>query len=57
MTLFKESHDVFSWNYEEMYGMEHFIIIHETKSSPYAKPDRQKPRPVHLRKNATIKES
>ena len=45
--LFKEFHDVFSWPYEEMLGIDPFIIEHEIQTYPDAKPVRQKLRPVN----------
>jgi hypothetical protein len=30
--LFKEFHDIFAWNYEEMLGIDHRIIKHEIKT-------------------------
>jgi hypothetical protein len=54
-SLFKEFHDIFSWSYEEMSGIDPEIVIHETKTYPDAKPVRQRLRPVHPRKVAAIK--
>ena len=53
--LFKEFRDVFAWSYEEMPRIDPSIIIHEIKTYPNAKPVRQKLRPVHPKKLATIK--
>jgi hypothetical protein len=53
--LFKEFRDVFPWSYEEMVGIDPKIFKHEITTYPYAKPVRQKLRPVNPRKAATIK--
>ena len=53
--LFKEFHDIFSWSYEEMPGINPSIVVHEIKTYPTAKPVRQKLRQVHPRKAAAIK--
>ena len=54
-TFFKEFHDVFSWTYEEMLGIDPSIVEHENRTYPNAKPTRQKLRPVNPRKVAKIK--
>jgi hypothetical protein len=36
--LFKEFHDVFSWSYEEMPGIDPRIVEHEITTYPDAKP-------------------
>ena len=38
--LFKEFHDVFSWTYKEMPGIDPRIVEHEIKNYPNAKPVR-----------------
>jgi hypothetical protein len=38
MDLFKEFHDVFSWSYEEMLGIDLKIAEHEITTYPDAKP-------------------
>jgi hypothetical protein len=53
--LFKEFHDIFSWSYEEMLGIDPRIVKHEITTYPNAKPVRQKLRPVNPRKAKTIK--
>jgi hypothetical protein len=53
--LFKEFHDVFSWSYEEMPGIDPRIVEHEITTYPDAKPVQQKLRPVNPRKATTIK--
>jgi hypothetical protein len=53
--LFKEFHDVFSWSYEEMPGIDPKIVEHEITTYPDAKLVRQKLRLVNPRKAATIK--
>ena len=53
--LFKEFHDIFSWSYEEMSGIDPSTVVHEIKTYPLAKPVRQKLRQVHPRKAAAIK--
>jgi hypothetical protein len=54
-SLFKEFRDIFAWSYEEMSGIDPSIVVHEIKTYPGAKPVRQRLRPVHPRKAATIK--
>jgi hypothetical protein len=54
-SLFKEFHDIFSWSYEEMLGIDPEIVIHEIKTYPGAKIVWQCLRPVHPRKEAAIK--
>ena len=41
-TLFKEFHDVFSWSYEEMLGIDPSIIVDEIKTYLMEKPVGQK---------------
>jgi hypothetical protein len=53
--LFKEFHDVFSWSYEEMPGIDPKIVEHEIMTYPDAKPVRQKLHPVNPKKATTIK--
>jgi hypothetical protein len=53
--LFKEFHDVFSWSYEEMPGIDPRIVEHEITTYPDAKPVRQKLHLVNPQKEATIK--
>jgi hypothetical protein len=36
--LFKEFHDIFSWSYEEMPGIDPRIVEHEITTYPDAKP-------------------
>jgi hypothetical protein len=54
-TLFKKFHDVFTWIYKEMPGIDPSIVIHKIKTYPDAKPVRQKLHPVHPKKLAAIK--
>jgi hypothetical protein len=54
-SLFKEFHEIFTWSYEEMPGIDLEIVIHEIKTYPDAKPVRQRLRPVHPFKAAAIK--
>ena len=54
-SLFKEFRDVFTWTYEEIPRIDPFIVVHEIKTYPDAKPVRQKLRQVHPRKVSTIK--
>jgi hypothetical protein len=54
-SLFKEFRDIFAWSYEEMSGIDPAIVVHEIKTYPGAKLVRQRLRPVHPRKVATIK--
>jgi hypothetical protein len=37
-SLFQEFHDVFTWSYEEMSGIDPDIVVHEIKTYPGAKP-------------------
>ena len=53
--LFKEFHDVFSWSYEEIPGIDPSIVEHEIQTYPNTKPVRQKLRPVNPRKATTVK--
>ena len=55
MALFKEFHDIFAWSYEEMSGIDPYIVVHEIKTYPMAKPVRKKLRKVHPWKAAAIK--
>jgi hypothetical protein len=55
MVLFKEFHDVFSYSYEEMPGIDPKIVEHEITTYPDAKPVRQKIHPVNPKKAAAIK--
>ena len=41
-TLFKEFRDIFSSSYEEMPGIDPYIMVHEIKTYPTARPVRQK---------------
>jgi hypothetical protein len=40
-SLFQEFHDVFTWSYGEMSGIDPKIVAHEIKTYPGAKPVRQ----------------
>jgi hypothetical protein len=53
--LFKEFHDVFSWSYEEMPGIDPKIVEHEITTYPDAKPVRQKLCPFNPKKVVAIK--
>jgi hypothetical protein len=53
--LFKEFHDVFSWSYEEMPGIDPRIVEHEITTYPDAKSVQQKLHLVNPQKVATIK--
>jgi hypothetical protein len=55
MTLFKEYRVIFSWSYEEMPGIDPWIVEHEIKTYPNVKPVRQKLRPINPRKAPVIK--
>lgn len=56
MTLFKEFHDVFTWNYEEILGIDTSIIVHEIKTYPSVKRVHHKLWAMHPRKTTTIKD-
>jgi hypothetical protein len=45
--LFKEFHDVFSWSYEEIPGIDPQIVEHEIRTYPDAKPVRKKLCPIN----------
>ena len=53
--LFKEFHDIFSWSYVEMPGIDPRIVEHEINTYPNANPVRQRLRAVNPRKAPTIK--
>jgi hypothetical protein len=53
--LFKEFCDVFAWSYEEMFGIDPDIVVHEIKTYPDTKPIRQRLCLVHPRKVVAIK--
>lgn len=38
MSLFKEYRDVFTWSYDEMPGIDPWIVEHEIKTYPNVKP-------------------
>ena len=57
MALFKDFQDVFSWSYEEMFGIDPSIIVHEIKNYPATKNVRYKICQFHPRKATTIKAS
>lgn len=48
--LFKHSHNLFPWTYEEMLGINPHIVEHEIKTYDNAKLGRQNLRPVNPRK-------
>jgi hypothetical protein len=52
--LFKEFHDVFSWSYEEMPGIDPKIVEHEITTYPDVNLLQQKLRPVNPKKATTI---
>jgi hypothetical protein len=54
-SLFKEFHDIFTWSYKEMSGIDPEIVIHEIKTYPDAKPIRKRLHPVHPCKFVAIK--
>jgi hypothetical protein len=54
-SLFKEFHNVFAWSYKELPRINPSIIVHEIKTYLGVKPIREKLRPVHPKKTATIK--
>eukprot|EP00253_Pinus_taeda_P019999 PITA_19999 len=53
--LFREFRDIFAWSYEEMPGIDSRIVEHEIKMYPDVKLVRQRLRPIHPKKDATIK--
>jgi hypothetical protein len=53
--LFKEFHDVFSWSYKEILGIDPRIVEHEIMTCLDANSVRQKLHPVNLQQAATIK--
>lgn len=54
-TLFKEYRSIFAWTYEEMPGIDPWIVEHEIKTYPNVKPMRQKLRAINPKKAPTIK--
>lgn len=55
MALFKEYRSIFAWTYEEMPGIDRWIVEHEIRTYPNVKPVRQKLRAVNPRKAPAIK--
>ena len=55
MALFKEYRSIFAWTYEEMPGIDQWIVEHKIKTYPNVKPVRQKLRAVNPRKAPAIK--
>jgi hypothetical protein len=53
--LFKEFHNVFSWSYEDILGIDPCIIEHEITTYPDVKPSRHKLLPVNPHKTTMIK--
>ena len=53
--LFKEFHNVFSWSYEEIPGIDTFIFEHEIRTYPDTKLVRKNLRLVNLYKEAFVK--
>ena len=54
-TLFKEYQSIFTWTYEEMPGIDPWIVEHEIKTYPNVKPVRQRLRAFNPKKAPTIK--
>ena len=55
MSLFKEFRDIFARSYEEMQGIDPYIVKNKIQTYPDAKPFWQKLRPVNPRKVAAVK--
>jgi hypothetical protein len=55
-SLFKEFHNIFSWSYEEILGIDPCIVEHEIRSYDNAKHVQQNLQPVNPRKVTTIKD-
>ena len=53
--LFKEFHDIFSWSYEEMLGIDPHIVEHEIKTYPNANLVQQRLRVVNPRKHPLLR--
>ena len=53
--LFKEFHDIFTWSYNDIPGIDPPIVKHEIKTYLDAKPARQRLRAVNHRKAPAIK--
>lgn len=53
--LFHEFHDVFSWSYEEIPGIDPSIVVHEIPMYPRAKPVQRCLCPMRPRKATSIK--
>ena len=54
-TLFKEYQGIFAWTYEEMPGIDPWIVEHEIKTYLNVKPVRQKLRAINPKKAPAIK--
>ena len=54
--LFQEFHDIFSWSYTEMPGLDPSIVEHHIDTWPDVAPVRQKQWPIHPSKAATVKD-
>jgi hypothetical protein len=55
ISLFREYCDIFTWSYEEMECIGHWIVEHKTKINPNTKLVRQKMRVLNPKKAPTIK--
>ena len=54
-SLFQEFHNIFSWSYTEIPGLDPSIMEHHIDTWPDAIPVRQKKRPIHPSKVAVVK--
>ena len=54
-SLFKEFHDIFSWSYEEMLGIDPSIVEHEIRTYLDTKPVQQNIRLINPQKVTTVK--
>ena len=55
-SIFQEFQDVFAWYYEEIPSANLSIVVHEIPTYPNAKLVHQQLRPMHPRKETTIRE-
>ena len=54
-TLFQEFHDIFTWSYTEMPGLDPSIVEHHIDTWPNVAPVYQNKQPIHLSKAVAVK--
>ena len=52
---FQEFHDIFSWSYTEISGLDPSIVKHQIDTWPNVAPIHQKKRPIHPSKATVVK--